>query len=144
MTTPTLEKFVTSATFIFETAHWVIALRPKQPTLGSLVLISKSNVETMAGLTADETQDLQVAFGKIQAMYDATLNPDKLNYLALMMVDPNPHFHVIPRYAAARAFDGKFFNDAAWPGVPDLKTTLDLTDMQMTRLAELFRQEVKE
>jgi diadenosine tetraphosphate (Ap4A) HIT family hydrolase len=36
------------------------------------------------------------------------------------MVDPNVHFHVIPRYAGAREWNGREFVDVGWPKLPDL------------------------
>ena len=39
----------------------------------------------------------------------------------LMMVDRDVHFHVIPRYAEARQFNGLEFIDFGWPGAPDLR-----------------------
>jgi diadenosine tetraphosphate (Ap4A) HIT family hydrolase len=36
----------------------------------------------------------------------------------LMMVDPNVHFHVIPRYSEPRSWGGIDFPDAGWPGPP--------------------------
>jgi diadenosine tetraphosphate (Ap4A) HIT family hydrolase len=137
--TPTLQAFVTERSYVCETEHWVIALRPKQPTLGALLLISKSDADSMAGLTAAETADLHNAYGKIDALYAATFFPDKVNYLALMMVDPNPHFHVIPRYAEKRAFDGGYFTDNGWPKLPDLNVDLDLNETQMDKLTATFR-----
>lgn len=94
----------------------------------------------MAELPADDVADLHTAFTRIAAMYDATLQPDKLNYLALMMVDPNPHFHVLPRYGADRAFDGAFFQDKSWPKPPDLAHKVELTDQQVIKLTQLLRQ----
>ena len=44
----------------------------------------------------------------------------------LMMVDPHVHFHVLPRYAQTRVFDGVQFPDTGWPGPPDLKSATDL------------------
>ena len=38
----------------------------------------------------------------------------------LMMVDPDVHFHVLPRYEKARSFGGVSFVDRAWPGPPDV------------------------
>jgi diadenosine tetraphosphate (Ap4A) HIT family hydrolase len=37
-----------------------------------------------------------------------------------MMVDPNVHFHVIPRYEGMRSHAGIEVADAGWPGVPAL------------------------
>jgi diadenosine tetraphosphate (Ap4A) HIT family hydrolase len=45
---------------------------------------------------------------------------EKINYLMLMMIDPDVHFHVIPRYSGPIVFAEKEFIDAAWPGPPDL------------------------
>ena len=47
---------------------------------------------------------------------------ERINYLMLMMVDPNVHFHVIPRYSEARQWDGVEFPDAGWPGPPRSST----------------------
>ena len=41
--------------------------------------------------------------------------------MALMMVDPQVHFHVLPRYAEPQAFDGTTFADPGWPALPDMK-----------------------
>ena len=45
---------------------------------------------------------------------------ERINYLMLMMVDPDVHFHVLPRYGSARTFAGVTFEDAGWPGPPRL------------------------
>jgi diadenosine tetraphosphate (Ap4A) HIT family hydrolase len=37
-----------------------------------------------------------------------------------MMVDPQVHFHVIPRYAASKDFAGTTWTDANWPKPPDI------------------------
>ena len=39
----------------------------------------------------------------------ATFDHQKINYLALMMVDPHVHFHVIPRYSGSRELEGATF-----------------------------------
>ena len=40
---------------------------------------------------------------------------EKFNYLALMMYDPEVHFHVIPRYSKPVYFCDKEFIDPDWP-----------------------------
>jgi diadenosine tetraphosphate (Ap4A) HIT family hydrolase len=52
---------------------------------------------------------------------------EKINYLMLMMVDPNVHFHVLPRYAGTRTFKRIVFEDRGWPGPPDLKAAPAIT-----------------
>jgi len=63
----------------------------------------------------------------------------KINYLALMMVDPHVHFHVIPRYSEPRTFDGATWTDATWPKPPDVTTALALTPEQMAALQARLR-----
>ena len=43
---------------------------------------------------------------------------EKINYLMLMMVDRDVHFHVIPRYAGERVHEGVSFPDAGGPPFP--------------------------
>ena len=45
----------------------------------------------------------------------------------LMMVDPNVHFHVIPRYPEPRSWSGIEFPDAGWPGPPQLGASVALS-----------------
>ncbi len=46
----TIRKFGYPATLIREYAHWIVLLRPAQPTLGSLVLAAKSDATAFAAL----------------------------------------------------------------------------------------------
>lgn len=103
------------------------------------MLITKHDVTSMTDLPAVAVADLHNAWQKIGAMYDATLQPEKINYLAFMMVDPNPHFHVVPRFAAPRAFDGAFYDDPAWPKPPNMAHEIALTDAQREKLTTLLR-----
>ena len=43
----------------------------------------------------------------LESTLRAQLGMDKINYLALMMVDPAVHFHAIPRYASPVAIGGR-------------------------------------
>jgi diadenosine tetraphosphate (Ap4A) HIT family hydrolase len=53
----------------------------------------------------------------------------------LMMVDPNVHFHVIPRYSELREWNGVPFPDAGWPGPPLLGDAVQLSPEQIEGLA---------
>jgi diadenosine tetraphosphate (Ap4A) HIT family hydrolase len=59
---------------------------------------------------------------------------DKINYLMLMMVDPDVHFHVIPRYAGPRRFAATVTRDFGWPGPPELGRSNDLDAPQRDAL----------
>mgnify|MGYP000964088017 CR=1 FL=1 len=57
----------------------------------------------------------------------------------LLMVDPDVHFHVIPRYAGSRQFRDLSFPDAGWPGVPALDAATALDGATLDGMAALLR-----
>ena len=134
----TIEKFGWPATLIAEFDHWLVLLRPAQPTLGSLVLAARSDATAFAGLPGEAHAELKRVTGAIEAALARFTGYARLNYLMLMMVDPHVHFHVIPRYEAARDWGGVEFPDAGWPAVPQLGEALKLEPAQRDALvAEL-------
>jgi diadenosine tetraphosphate (Ap4A) HIT family hydrolase len=116
----TIVKFGWPASLIAEFAHWVVLLRPAQPTLGSLVLAAKSDATAFGDLPAEAHAELKTVTGAIEAALRAAVGYQKINYLMLMMVDPHVHFHVLPRYEGERSGGGLTVRDAGWPGQPDL------------------------
>jgi diadenosine tetraphosphate (Ap4A) HIT family hydrolase len=124
----TIAKFGYPATLVAEYAHWVVLLRPAQPTLGSLVLAAKSDATAFGDLPAEAHAELKTVTTAIERALGAFVGYARLNYLMLMMVDPHVHFHVIPRYEGARAWQGERFVDAGWPKVPDLSQAIALDD----------------
>src|SRR5690554_7574738 len=50
-----------------------------------------------------------------------TFNPPKINYLALMMVDNQVHYHVLPRYEGVVKINNTEYKDHCWPVAHDLK-----------------------
>ena len=81
--------------------------------------------------------------GQLESALAKAFNYDKLNYLMLMMVDPDVHLHVIPRYAEPGDFNGVKFVDSGWSGAPNLskatKTDADTNRMIIDRLASVGR-----
>jgi diadenosine tetraphosphate (Ap4A) HIT family hydrolase len=118
----TLEKFGHPHCLLKDFVHWCILLRPQQVTLGSLVLGSKHDATALGHLPAAAHAELHECTATLESALRIFRPYDKINYLALMMVDPHVHFHVLPRYASAQVFDGAVFADPGWPGVPDLKS----------------------
>jgi diadenosine tetraphosphate (Ap4A) HIT family hydrolase len=139
MTNATAVSFGYPETQIAETASWRVLVRPKQPTFGALVLICKDEAKAFSDISAAAFADLQVAVNKIESMLRASVNYQKINYLMLMMVDPDVHFHVIPRYDGERAYEGGIFRDAGWPGPPALGEAVDLGEEGAARLAGHLR-----
>ncbi len=114
-------KFELSKLTIKRIDSWVISLRPQQPTIGSLVLSLERKAERLSFLTDDEGKQLAGAFRVVEAMLDKAFQPEKINYLALMMVDNQVHFHVIPRYSKPVSIAEKFYKDTGYPGPPVLQ-----------------------
>jgi len=131
---PTIEKFGYPATLIKEFDHWLVLLRPTQVTLGSLVLAAKSDANAYGDLPREAFAEQSAVVAAIERALAAFTAYEKINYLMLMMVDPHVHFHVIPRYAGTRSWNGAEFPDAGWPGPPQLATAVALTGEQITAL----------
>ncbi len=136
----TIRKFGYPETLLQEYSHWVVLLRPKQVTLGSLVLACKGDVTHLGGVGAAAFGELATVTAQLEAGLAQAFQPDKLNYLLLMMVDKHVHFHVIPRYSAPRQFAGTSFVDKHWPKPPKLGETLEMSAAQRGALADLVKQ----
>lgn len=124
MANPTEIKFGDPQTRIAQTAHWTVLLRPKQPTLGSLVLVCREPARAFAELSAEAYADLRTIVRAIEPALRDVSAYERVNYLMLMMVDPDVHFHVIPRYQGSRSFLGADYRDAGWPGPPELQAVV--------------------
>jgi diadenosine tetraphosphate (Ap4A) HIT family hydrolase len=134
MANATMRKFGFPETLVRAFDHWAILLRPAQVTLGSLVLAAKSEATAFADLPAEAFAELSVVVPAIETALRQFSNYERINYLMLMMVDPNVHFHVIPRYSEPRTWDGITFPDEGWPGPPELKLAIELTPGGMKSL----------
>lgn len=123
----TIQKFGYPETLVKEFKHWVILLRPKQITLGALILACKEAAESLP----EVTENAYIEFPRVTYWLENTLtllfHYDKINYLALMMKDKEVHFHVIPRYSRKKLFDGVLFFDHGWPKYPNLSETNEIS-----------------
>jgi diadenosine tetraphosphate (Ap4A) HIT family hydrolase len=135
-------KFGDPGNRIAQSSYWTVLLRPRQPTLGSLVLVCREDVKSFGAVSPAAFADLQQVVRRIEAALRAVTGYERINYLMLMMVDPDVHFHVLPRYSATREFGGQSFPDAGWPGQPQLEpaVVLDTTlrDALRDRLVEAW------
>lgn len=132
----TIRTFGYPDTLIKEFTHWVVLLRPAQPTFGSLILAAKSDVTAFGDLPAEAHAELALATKAIETALGAFVDYGKINYLMLMMVDPHVHFHVIPRYEEARTWNNREFVDAGWPKVPNLAQAVTLNDAEKSLLRD--------
>ena len=131
----TILSFAYPDSLVREFEHWVVLVRPDQVTLGSLVLAAKGDVTAYGDLQREAFVEQGEIVAAIEHGLRAFCAYEKINYLMLMMVDPNPHFHVIPRYSEARSWNGIEFPDAGWPKAPQLGNAVALSPEQARAMA---------
>jgi diadenosine tetraphosphate (Ap4A) HIT family hydrolase len=120
----TMLKFGYPQTLVCDYTRWVVLLRPQQATLGALVLVCKDAAEAFGDISAESFGELPRVVGDIEAGLTAFRRYQKINYLMLMMVDRDVHFHVLPRYAETQSFERTDYPDKGWPAVPDLSAAV--------------------
>ena len=117
--------------------HWVVLVREPQVTMGSLVLICKEDAEAFADVSAEAFLEQKQAVSDIEATLKASpFDAVKMNYLMLMMKDPQVHYHVFPRPLEEKSFDGVTFSDP--PGPPNVAAAAELGDGTLSKLKELL------
>ena len=136
----TIRRFGYPETLVAEFDHWLVLLRPAQPTLYSLILAAKGEATAFGNLPGGAHAELQQVTKAIEGALCTTVAFERINYLMLMMIDPHVHFHVIPRYQGVREFAGLTIADAGWPGQPDLKAAVSLDAQQIDALVSELRQ----
>ncbi len=127
---PTLETFGYPETAIRTYDHWTVVLRPVQVTVGSLVMAHNGLHGRFSELPAEAFSEMHAVIGDIESTLREVFAYDKINYLMLMMSDPQVHYHVIPRYAEPVALGDARFPDAGWPKQPVLGERVELSDEQ--------------
>jgi len=100
--------------------HWVVLVRPKQVTLGALVMACKERAQSFGAVSSEAFREHERVVRDIEQGLKAFSAFEKINYLMLMMVDKEVHYHVLPRYSETRNFEGVDYPDPGWPAVPDL------------------------
>lgn len=141
---PTMQKFGHPGTLIAETGHWAVQLRPEQVTLGALVLICREPVTGFGDVSPEGFAELKPVIARIERMLRAMVDYRKINYLMLMMVDKDVHFHVIPRYDGPREHGGHSFPDAGWPGPPRLDQAVTPDPAMTAALVDALRRQWSE
>lgn len=113
---------------IKEYSHWVVLFRDKQVTVGSVIIMSKQLDKTSLGSVSSEAwSEFGIVCHDVENALKSTFGAEKFNYLALMMYDPEVHFHVIPRYSKPVKFADKQFTDPDWPEATK-RIAMDLDD----------------
>jgi diadenosine tetraphosphate (Ap4A) HIT family hydrolase len=135
-----MRKFGYPDTLVHAYAHWAVLVRPAQATLGALVLANTEGARSLSQVSAAGFAELTSITRAIETALTSTFRYDKLNYLALMMVDPDVHFHVLPRYGSEREFAGVAFVDPGFPGPPRLDQSTAIDAAALAALVATLRQ----
>ena len=101
---------------IGETELWTLVLNTDQSLLGRCFLALKRPETDVTALTDDELRDLWAAARRVRAALGKLWAPDHFNYAFLMNVEPQAHFHIIPRYRDRREFLGGTYVDPGFGG----------------------------
>ncbi|MDA0193756.1 MAG: HIT family protein [Bacteroidetes bacterium] len=125
---------------IQEYEHWYLVLRPQQITFGSMVVISKSEDTNFGDLSTEAFVELKKVISDIETKLRVFLKFEKINYKMLMMVDPEVHFHVFPRYLKEVNFMGREFMDIYWPGLCDISKPMGFTEEESTELLKQLKE----
>ena len=120
MTEEFRKKFMLDQLTLYENKSWVVSVRPAQITVGSLVISAKSNVDSLSQMDFSEGASFFECCRVSENLLKKAFNPIKFNYLALMLVDPLVHFHLIPRYERSIGFEKTNYSDDAWPKPIDI------------------------
>ena len=124
------KKFSGDSLLINDYKYWSWCLRENQVTLGSSVLLNKACKKSFGELSNEELLELRDVISNIEYAISKEFNYDKINYLALMMIDPLFHYHIIPRYKEDKALEGLKFKDFNYPGPSNLSLFNNVNENQ--------------
>lgn len=135
------EKFKVNEYKIYETEHWAWSLRPHQATIGAGILSLKRECATLGELEQEEFSDLNNIIKVIESTLKNIYNYDVINYLMLMMMDKQVHYHIFPRYENSVKFLNEIWKDENWPAVPVLLGQ-PLTDEKLQEIILFIKSKV--
>ncbi len=135
----TLKKFGYPGSLVREYEHWLVLVRPEQVTLGALILIEKSGAHSFSKVPPESFVEFGQVVTDAENILATEFQYDKLNYLMLMMADPEVHFHLIPRYSKGRFFSSINFEDSGWPALPALDRVNEVPDEIMAELVTMLK-----
>ncbi|MFH1584506.1 MAG: HIT family protein [Patescibacteria group bacterium] len=99
---------------IGEFQYWKAALNPDQRYLGRFLLMLKRHTEDLLDTTPQEREEFFDILERMKSALKQLFFPDKFNYFSFGNEIPHLHFHIIPRYAGPREFQGVIFQDQRW------------------------------
>jgi glycerol-3-phosphate cytidylyltransferase len=136
-----LNKFGFPNSLIKEYKNWFLLLRPKQVTLGALILVCKEDVFKYSEISKESTDEFPVIIKEVENFLSRVFSYDKINYLMLMMVDNIVHYHIIPRYSAKKNIFQISFIDYTWPEPPDMTRFNGISEAEFIKIKNRLSEE---
>jgi len=105
---------------------------------GSFVVISNDDIKSFEEVSAPAFAALGVAITNLERMMKNDFGAVRLNLFSLMMVDPQVHFHVIPRFDKGVEYGGQTYVDEYYPGLAPLDGKCCVGSDGLEGLSEFF------
>ena len=138
-----LEKFNENQNFIYKLNDWKLLYRENQVTFGSMVIIyCGDDCDSLSKVSKKSFSDLPEFINIIEKIMRDTYDANKFNYMALMMIDSQPHFHVFPRFAKSVNFCNKKYNDNFYPKPVVIEDNFKLNTATKTKFINDFRKQI--
>ena len=112
------------------------------------MLCAKSEAESFGALDPEAFAELAEIVPAIEQALKRFCDYERINYLMLMMVDPQRSFPRLPAlFGAAQFSTTRRFPDSGWPGPPDLKSAIaldsaDILHSMRVALGSSFRRRI--
>jgi diadenosine tetraphosphate (Ap4A) HIT family hydrolase len=132
-------KFQVDALKLFETEYWCWSLRPVQVTVGAGILSLKRAETQLSKITEAESADLITIVRVIENTLKREFSYQQINYLMLMMIDFQVHYHVIPRYAKEVFYLNRIWEDKDYPKLPTISGGLPDDRETLSKLASSLK-----
>jgi diadenosine tetraphosphate (Ap4A) HIT family hydrolase len=103
-----------------------------------MILLCTEDAHELWDVSIDTLKELPIILRFIDERLRPKLAYHRLNYFRMGNVDPEMHFHLMPRYEGERTLCGITIPDRGWPKGPDLTVTL-LDEAAHARLLKTLR-----
>lgn len=141
MNSEVLKRFDYPHFLIKEYTYWAVVLRRDHVTPGSMIIFTKTSALHLGELGSKEWAEFSKVSKDCEGLVRKTFQAEKFNYLALMMGDPNVHFHFIPRYSKPIKVNGKEFIDRDWPLMTEL-IEQDFSEADLTAIYKMLENNI--
>ncbi|MBL7155348.1 MAG: HIT family protein, partial [Candidatus Portnoybacteria bacterium] len=106
-----------------------------------MILICKDEVTAFSKISEQSFAEFSKIIRETETKVKNLFGNEKFNYFMLMLVDPEVHFHIIPRYSTNKEFEGAIFKDPRWPKSPDLHTLNEIDETTFNKLVKKLKSE---